>query len=111
MPPVPKPKRQRTQHYFRAWREFRGLSQEQVAERINMSRENYGRIENGKLPYNQDVLEMCAVAFGCSPTDLIERDPIVETMADKLRSLLQSASPEAQKSILDYAEFTLKIKR
>ena len=51
MPPVKKPPRNRHSTYIKAWREYRGLTQERVAERLNMSRENYGRIENGKVPY------------------------------------------------------------
>jgi transcriptional regulator with XRE-family HTH domain len=75
MPRVAKPKRQRGRHFVREWREYRGLSQEQMASFVYLSRENYGRIEAGKVPYNQDFLELAAAALNCSPGDLISRSP------------------------------------
>jgi transcriptional regulator with XRE-family HTH domain len=100
MPSIRKPERQRTRTFIKAWREHRGLSQDQVAGRIEMSRENYGRIENGKVPYNQDVLEMTAIALNCSVSDLLERDPRIENSIDELRALMSRASENDQKRAL-----------
>jgi transcriptional regulator with XRE-family HTH domain len=100
MPSIKKPERQRTRTYIRAWREYRGLSQEQMAGRVDMSRENYSRIENGKVPYNQDVLEMAAVGLSCSTSDLLERDPRIEDGVAELRSLLARATEPDRKRII-----------
>ena len=100
MPSVRKPERQRTRHFLRAWREYRKLSQEQMAGRVEMSRENYSRIENGKVPYNQDILEMSAVALNCTVSDLLERDPRIEDGIEELRSLLAKASDPDRRRIL-----------
>lgn len=75
MPPVPKPKRTRQPIFLKEWRQHRGLTQEQLAERIGISAPNLGRIENGKLPYNQDFLELAAEALMCDPADIIIRKP------------------------------------
>ena len=110
MAKIRKPKRKREVTFIKAWRDFRGLTQERAAERIGISRENYGRIESGKVPYNQDFLEIAAVAFDCSTTDLLERNPIIESMADKLRRIVSKANEADQKRILAIAETLIENK-
>lgn len=99
MPPVPKPSRQRSRHYVKQWRLLRGLTQEQVADRIGMSAPNYGRIENGKVPYDQDFLEATAYALRCEPADLISRDPNAEGEIVDLLAIVRDASPDQRKQI------------
>ena len=77
---------------------------------MGVSRENYGRIENGKIPYNQDTLEACAEALGCTASDLLERNPVEEMAIDKLRRLLARATPEQEKTILRVAESLIENK-
>ena len=110
MASVKKPKRRRTSTYIKAWRDFRNLTQDRVSERIGISRENYGRIENGKVPYNQDFLELCSLALNCTVADLLERDPRVEGMIDKLRRLMKDASPKDQNLIFEMAKTYLENK-
>jgi transcriptional regulator with XRE-family HTH domain len=75
MAPVPKPKRERTKHFFKEWREFRGLTQDQATGRLNWSQSKISRIESGATPYNQDDLEAAAEAYSCEPGELIGVDP------------------------------------
>lgn len=110
MPPIKKPVRHRHRTFIRAWREFKNLSQEQVANRMGTSRENFSRIENGKVPYNQDTLEAAAEALGCSAADLLERNPTEELAIDKLRRLLLRATPDQEKAILRVAESLIENK-
>lgn len=65
--------RQRT--FIKEWRKFRRLSQEQLAERMDMSQEMISRLERGTVNYTQPVLEAAAEALNCQPADLIMRDP------------------------------------
>lgn len=96
MPPVKKPSRQRRRHFIKEWRDHRGLSQEQVAERIGISASNYGRIENNRVPYNQDFLEEAALALRCEPWDLLNRDPGKEgDVIDLMRHLSDREKAEA----------------
>lgn len=92
MPPIAKPKRDRSKHFIKEWRKHSGLTQEQAAEMIPMSRENFSKIENGVVPYSQDFLEAAASAFKCSPGDLIMRDPAnpMWTVLESLRDLDQN---------------------
>jgi len=83
---VTKPKRQRTQHFIGAWREYKGLTQEQLAGRVEMSRENL------------------------SKSDLLERDPRMEAIVDELREIIDQVSEADRKEIMRFAKFRLQIK-
>ena len=73
-----------------------------------MSRENYGRIENNKVPYNQDFMELAAVAFDCSVADLLIRNPLDETSPWTLMESVAKAPPTSRKQILAVLETLLK---
>ena len=105
---IAKPRKSRSAHFIAAWREHRGLTQEQLAGRVGMSRENLSKIEAGKVPYRQDFLESCAEALSCSKGDLIERDPRMEKMVDELRDILDHASDEDKKEIIRFAKYRLQ---
>src|ERR1700720_909012 len=62
-------------HYIREWRKHRGLTQEQLAERIGIARSYLTKIERGDRRYDQPFLEAAADALRCDPGDLIMRDP------------------------------------
>jgi transcriptional regulator with XRE-family HTH domain len=89
MAPVPKPKRKLRRTFLKEWREYRGLTQEAAAERLNISRTLLSKIENAKSPYTQGFMEAAAEAYGCEVPDLIMRDPHspVWSIYDTLRAL------------------------
>ena len=62
-------------HYIREWRKHRGLTQEQLAERIGIARSYLTKIERGTRRYDQPFLEAAADALRCDPGDIIVRDP------------------------------------
>lgn len=97
-------------HFLRAWREFKDLSLEAVAERVvllaqearhrsddpnsrprGMTHATLSRIERGKLPYSQKLLEMLAEIYQTEPASLIMRDPnnpnAAWSLADRVRKL------------------------
>lgn len=88
MAPVPKPRRERTKHFFKEWREYRGLTQEQAIGRLGWSQSKISRLESGVTPYDQDDLEAAAEAYSCDPTDLIRVDPTKEGEVVDLMRLL-----------------------
>lgn len=63
-------------HFFREWRKHRGLTQEQLAERIGIARSYLTKIERGDRRYDQYFLEAAADALRCDPGDLITRNPL-----------------------------------
>ena len=65
-------------HFIKQWRKHRGLTQEQLAERIGIARSYLTKIERGDRRYDQPFLEHAADALRCEPADLIVRDPTAE---------------------------------
>lgn len=76
MPPVKKSPKVRRRHFLKEWREFLDITQEVAADRARISRGNLSKIESGAVPYNQDVVERLAEAYGCEVSDMIERSPL-----------------------------------
>ena len=79
-------------HFLREWRKLSGLTLEQAAERvervsearsdaalgdrpISMTHATLSRIERGRLPYNQVLLEILAEVYRTDRASLIMRDP------------------------------------
>jgi transcriptional regulator with XRE-family HTH domain len=62
-------------HFIRQWRDHRGLTQERLADRVDLSVGAISQLENGIIPYTQATLEAIASALSCEPADLIMRDP------------------------------------
>lgn len=85
----------RVGHFLREWRKHRGLSMEAALEagsalvedrllaegeegslrKIGLSQPNLSRIETGKLPYNQALLEILAEVYRTDIPSLIMRNP------------------------------------
>jgi transcriptional regulator with XRE-family HTH domain len=69
--------------YIKQWREYRDMSQEELAELVTeYLRENeitekgytyasIGRMENGRIPYSQPIMEGIAKALGVTVATLI----------------------------------------
>lgn len=62
-------------HFIRQWRKHRGLTLEQLAERLHTTHATLSRIERGKMAYNQSLLERLAEELRTDPASLIMRDP------------------------------------
>lgn len=75
MPPRIRGLKRRRKTFIRAWREFRNLTQDQLAERLETSKASVSRIESGDQPYTQDFLEACASALQTDPASLLTRNP------------------------------------
>lgn len=69
------PKSTPRRHYVREWRKFRGLTQEQLAERTPFTSGAISQLETGRTRYTQEMLEALAFALDCRPGDLLNRDP------------------------------------
>lgn len=73
-PPVKKEPLTTVSH-LRRWREFRGLTLEEVAPEYGITYTQLSKIERGISPYNQRLLEKAAELYGCTVPDLLTRDP------------------------------------
>jgi transcriptional regulator with XRE-family HTH domain len=77
-------------HFIREWRKFRGLTQEQLAERIGISRPQLSKVEKGARKYDQAFLEAAAEELRCAVADLLVRDP---TSPEAIWSIWDTLSP------------------
>lgn len=109
---TPRPKIPVRRNFIRQWREYRELTQEQMAERMTEwlqrhgVRDGYsyatlGRLERGLIPYSQDVLEAAADALQTTPASLIMRDPSQDDDGEAMWSLWDHAKPGERQMILD----------
>ncbi|MCJ8334639.1 MAG: helix-turn-helix transcriptional regulator [Epibacterium sp.] len=62
-------------NYLREWRDFRGLTLEQAAERSQLSVSVLSRLETRKRKYNEEHLVGLAEAYRCEPWELLGKDP------------------------------------
>lgn len=84
------------------------MSQEDVADRLEIDRSTISRIERGESPYDQDILERLALVYGCDPEDLLAINPLGEDSMRVVWSSLRRAPPEVRARALGYIEALLK---
>lgn len=106
---TPRPKGFR-RTYIRQWREHRGLTLEALAERVGdavggFTHASLSRIERGKQPYSQPVLEALALALQTDVASLLMRDP---TESEALWSIWDQAKPSERRVIVDIAKSVTK---
>ena len=65
----------RPANQLRAWRVFRGLTQEALAEKIGTTKAVIGHIETGERGLSDKWLMKLAPALATSPGYLLEHDP------------------------------------
>ena len=103
MPPVKKKPRVRRSAFFKEWREFREFKQYEGAERIGVDPATMSRLESGKTPYDQDILEKLALAYRCEPGDLLRVNPLKATPLERAFSDLGNSPPDVQTQVARYA--------
>lgn len=75
MPPRIKALGPRQRHFIQEWREFRGLTQDELADRIGTTAKNISQIENMETGYTQASLEAIAAVLAVHPSVLLARPP------------------------------------
>jgi transcriptional regulator with XRE-family HTH domain len=91
----------RQPHYIKEWRKHRGLTQDQLAERIGMDRAYLSKIESGKRRYDQPFLEAAAEVLQCDIPDLIVRDP---SDPDGIWSVWDTLKPVERSQVVEIAK-------
>lgn len=94
-------------HYIRAWRKsVEGLTLEKLADRIGTTHATLSRIERGKLPYSQPLLEALAEAIGTTPASLIMRSPGDDRLWDILDGVPPAERENAAKALSGFVKKT-----
>lgn len=86
--------------FIRQWREMKGLSLDALASRVPMDKGNLSKVERGRLPYNQEMLERLADALGTEPASLLMRDP---SDPEGIWTLMDRAQPGVKRQIVEVA--------
>ena len=91
--------------FIREWRQSRGLTLQQVANRIGITHASLSRIERGLQPYSQPLLEAIADVLQTEPASLLVRDP-----ADRegIWSIWDQAKPGERRQIVEIAKTLIK---
>ncbi len=91
--------------FLKEWRTYRGLTQEQLAERVGWTKGNVSQLENGVQGYSQEGLEALAEALQCEPGQILNVDP---TKDDAIWSIWEQAKPAERRMIVDIAKTVTK---
>ena len=95
--------------YLAQWRQFRGLTQAQVIDRllafqdglIPTTAASLSRIENGRQVYNQRILEALADIYNTDPGALLINDPTKEGKVLDLLARLPAQDREQAEAMLE----------
>lgn len=95
-------------HYLKRWRQHRNYTQEQVTDRLvslddpllPTTAASLSRLENGKQPYSERILEALAEIYQCEADHLIGRDPTKEGEVIDLLARLNESQLQQAKLIL-----------
>jgi transcriptional regulator with XRE-family HTH domain len=68
-------KKPRPRYFFREWRKYRNLTQEDLASRIGVSAPAISQLERGVQGFTNSTLEALADALSCEPGDLLSVNP------------------------------------
>ncbi len=91
---------QRRRILLKEWRQYRNLTQEQLAERVGWGVSNVSQLETGRQGYSQEGLERLAEALQCEPGHLLSVNP---TKDDAIWSVWELAKPGDRLKIVDIA--------
>ena len=95
--------------YFKEWRKYRHLTQEQVIDRlvalddpmIPRTNASLSRLENGKQTYTQRIVEALAEIYQCEPDHLIGRNPGMEGEVIDLWQQLTERQQRQARAVID----------
>lgn len=92
---------ERRRHFIKEWRKHRGLTQEQLADRIGVATSSISQLERFQQGYSQATLEAIAYALQCEPADLLVRNPTDE---DAIWSIWDGLDQPAKKQVTEIAK-------
>ena len=97
-------KKQRRKNFIKEWREERGLTQAQLAERLECSEASISRVETGKQTLTGDLRDAIADALSVDPSSLEMRNPAEM----EIWSIWDQAQPGQRRQIIEIAKTLLK---
>lgn len=93
--------------YFKEWREWKGWTQQELADRMEITAATVSRIESGDRDWSKGYLEAFSHVIGCpEPSDPITRPP---SMALSIYKKLEMLPQDDQEDL--YGDFNAMIER
>lgn len=92
--------KERPRFYFKEWRKYRGLTQEELAGRIESTASSISQLETGKQGFTDSTLVAIADALNCEPGDLLSANPYMSGEVVDLTARLRKASPDLQRQAI-----------
>jgi len=96
----PRFKRPVLRNFVRQWREYRNMTQEDLAEAAGMSVSNISQFERGKQGFSDEGIQALAEALQTMSGYLLMVDP---TKDDAIWSIWEQAKPGERKMIVNIA--------
>jgi transcriptional regulator with XRE-family HTH domain len=94
--------RRSPRHYVKQWREYRELTQEQLAERVGKSRGLISQIESGITDLTEEMIYALADAFNHTPGDVFRVNPLKEGMVVDITDALSGKPADIQAEALGF---------
>lgn len=95
--------------YFREWREWKLLTQQELADRMETTAATVSRVETGDRDWSKGYLEAFAYVIGCPNVfDPISRPPPGHDARPSIDEMMRDAPLEKQRQILLVVEALLK---
>ncbi len=91
--------------YIRAWRQHRNKTLQQLADAVGTTHASLSRLERGKQPYSQALLEALAEALQTDVASLLMRDP---SDPEAIWSVWEQAKPGVRRQIVEIAKTLTK---
>lgn len=88
-------------HFLKEWRKHRDYTQEQMAERLEITQGHLSKIESGKRDYDQALLEKAAEILQCDVPDLLARNP---DDPEGMWSIWENVGPVERRQIVEIAK-------
>jgi DNA-binding Xre family transcriptional regulator len=101
-------KQPKPRYFFKEWRNFRGYTQEELADIVGMSAPSISQLERGIQGFTDSTLEHLASALNCSPGDLLMRNPMDEDAPWSIWDNVKSADRNTRTAIVAVVETMLK---
>ncbi len=97
---------------IKSMREFRKMSQQELADKLKTTKQTVSRYENGQRKANQDVLFDLSRIFGCNINDFFPKnqtnDKQIETIAAHIDD---DVTDEEMEEILAYIEMKKSLRK
>jgi transcriptional regulator with XRE-family HTH domain len=93
-------------NYLRHWREFRGLTQQQLAELVDTNANMIGYLESGERGLSAKWLRRLAPALDTTPGMLLDHDP--STLDSDIIDIWAHAGAREQRQLSEIAKTLLR---